>query len=111
VAILAYAAVFMGALWMLRSRSVPRIPAASLGAPARPYEEGSSARKRSDPPARAALISGERLTPVARDEYFRQLSAECCTCGCDLNLRDCLVSDQACSRSPDLAEKILDRLR
>lgn len=101
-AVLLYAALFAGGLWLLRGRS-PLLRKTSRGQPA-----PTAAR-----PAvtRAALLAGTGLTPAGRDEYFRQLSSECCVCGCDLNVRDCLLSDQACTRSPQQASLLLEKLR
>jgi hypothetical protein len=60
---------------------------------------------------RASLLSGDGLAGARRAEYARRLSAERCTCGCNLALRTCLAQDRACSRSPELAEKIRASVR
>lgn len=60
--------------------------------------------------SRAALLEAANLSPLARAEYFLRLSADCCPCGCDLNLRDCLLSDQTCIKSPELANAIFRQL-
>ena len=107
VLILLYGLLFAGALWLLRARSplFHRQPASSVPAspPAR-IEKAASV-------PRSSLLSGEGLSPVARDEYFLGLSTRCCTCGCESNLRDCLMTDQACqkpSSSPAELSKALD---
>ncbi len=103
LAVALYAILFGAALWMLRAQSpMFHRPAAGKSAPA-------PAKRPAAP--RPALLAGEGLARAARDDYFRQLSAECCTCGCDLNLRDCLLSDQACTRSPELSYALLQQLR
>lgn len=104
VFILLYAVVFAAVLWVLRARSpIFRTRRAAMPAP--------RATKTEEAVPRSVLLSGPGLTPLARDEYFRQISAACCPCGCDLNLRDCLVADQVCQKSPVLARAVLDSLR
>lgn len=105
LSILLYAALFAGALWSLRAQS-PIFRKASGAAPAplaRPKREARAV-------SRSALLSAAQLTPLARDEYFRQLSTECCTCGCDLRLSECLASDLGCTRSPERAETLLEQM-
>jgi hypothetical protein len=60
---------------------------------------------------RSSLLSGEGLSPVAKDEYFLGLSTRCCTCGCESNLRDCLMTDQACQKSPEMAGELMEQLK
>jgi hypothetical protein len=108
VLILLYGLLFAGALWMLRARS-PLF-----------HREKTNAQTASPPRARpetaesfsrSSLLSGEGLSPVARDEYFLGLSTRCCTCGCESNLRDCIVSDQACQKSPEMAGELMEQLK
>lgn len=103
VLVLVYAAIFAAALWWLKARSplFQRRPA-----PAPP-----AAQTKSEVLPRSALLSGENLSPLARDEYFRALSTRCCPCGCEANLRDCLVTEESCATSPELAREILEQLR
>jgi len=103
VLVLLYGLLFAAALWILRARS-PLFHGARVAAPPAPLERVESV-------TRSSLLSGERLSPVARDEYFRGLSTQCCTCGCEANLRDCLLTDQACKKSPEMAEALMDQLR
>jgi hypothetical protein len=100
--VLVYAAIFAAALWWLRARSplFQKRPAPSPPAP-----------QKSAAVPRSALLSGEGLAPLARDEYFRGLSTHCCPCGCEANLRDCLLTEESCAASPDLAREILEQLR
>lgn len=102
--VLLYAALFAAALWWLRAASplFPRRPSV----PARP-----ATAPKSEILSRSALLSGQGLLPAARDEYFRGLSTSCCTCGCEASLRDCLLTEQACTRSPELAREVLEQLR
>ncbi len=104
VLVLLYGLLFAGALWLLRARSPLFHPARPKAAPSAPQENGESI-------SRSSLLSGEGLSPVAKDEYFRGLSTQCCTCGCEANLRDCLLTDQACRKSPEMAGALMDQLR
>jgi hypothetical protein len=103
VIVLLYAAIFAAALWWLKARS-PLFQRRNT-APA------SAAPTKSEVVSRSALLSGEDLSPVARDEYFRGLSARCCPCGCEANLRDCLLTEESCATSPELAREILEQLK
>ena len=107
VLILLYGLLFAAALWVLRARSplfhLPRV-SAPAAVPTVRLEKGESI-------TRSSLLSGEDLSPVARDEYFLGLSTRCCTCGCESNLRDCLVSDQACQKSPEMAGELMEQLK
>jgi hypothetical protein len=102
--VLLYAALFAAALWWLRAasplfqrrRAIPAPPAAG---------------PKSEIVSRSALLSGQGLSPAARDEYFRGLSTSCCTCGCEVSLRDCLLTEQSCTKSPELAREVLEQLR
>jgi hypothetical protein len=91
-----YAFAFAAALWFLWSVSRRGQGPASPRAPL-------AARERL--PDRGALLAGEGLAPEARAEFLKELSHDCCDCGCDLTLRDCLAGEEKCSRSPDLAEQ------
>jgi hypothetical protein len=104
VLVLLYGLVFAAALWMLRARSPLFHQAQTTAAPSVPPEKVESVTK-------SSLLSGEDLSPVARDEYFRGLSTQCCTCGCEANLRDCLLTEQACRKSPEMAGALMDQLR
>ncbi|MFN2387554.1 MAG: hypothetical protein ABR576_14950 [Thermoanaerobaculia bacterium] len=98
-----YAALFMGSLFFLKAR------ARSSGA-SRSGDAAAWGAATSPPPSRAALLEASGLSPASRSEYFHRLSSDCCSCGCDLNLRDCLVSDEACVRSPAIAAALLREL-
>ena len=56
--------------------------------------------------ARAELLSGAWIPAARRSRYFARLASECCTCGCELSVHDCLEGDASCARSPELAEAI-----
>ena len=103
VLVLLYAAIFAAALWWLKARS-PLFQRRDTPAP-------PAAPTKSEVVSRSALLSGEDLSPVARDEYFRGLSARCCPCGCEANLRDCLLTEESCATSPELAREILEQLK
>jgi hypothetical protein len=100
--VLVYATIFAAALWWIKARS-PMFQK-------RPAPPPPTAQK-SDVVPRSALLSGEGLAPVARDEYFRGLSTQCCPCGCEANLRDCLLTEESCAVAPDLAREILEQVR
>ena len=99
-----YALLFGGALWTIRER----IPLLHRRAGA-----GGSLPKRPAAPSprtRAELVAAATLPLVARDAYFRALSAECCPCGCDMTLRECLVSDPKCVVSSERAERLFEEM-
>jgi hypothetical protein len=104
VLVLLYGLLFASALWMLRARSPLFHRTQTDTAPSFPPEKAESV-------PRVSLLSGEGLSPAARDEYFRGLSTQCCTCGCESNLRDCLLTDQACRKSPEMAGALMDQLK
>jgi hypothetical protein len=98
IAVAAYGLAFIGMLWFFSGKS--RV-------------QGPRSRAAVSPPGsvsltRASLLAGTVLPPLAREEYLGRLVTDCCDCGCDLNLRRCLLSDRSCTRSPQLAK---DRLR
>ena len=103
VIVLIYAAIFAAALWWLKARSPLFQRRNTEGPPAVPTK--------SEVVSRSALLSGEDLSPVARDEYFRGLSTRCCPCGCEANIRDCLLTEESCATSPELAREILEQLK
>ena len=96
-AIAAYALAFFAALWFLRAHSPlfrkPAPPGARSAVPGANRVEAS----------RAALLEGEGLPPLAREEYRGRLATDCCDCGCDMTLQVCLVSDRTCVRSREIA--------
>ncbi|HZI65061.1 MAG TPA: hypothetical protein VFF17_00715 [Thermoanaerobaculia bacterium] len=103
LAIAAYALAFFAALWLLRAHSpIFRRPAPAAGvseipaAPTAPPVEAS----------RASLLAGEGLAPLARAEFLGRLASDCCDCGCEMTLQECLVSDQTCTRSPEIANEL-----
>jgi len=104
-----YALLFLGALWFLHVKSplfVESRPAGSAPAAGRRTPDAKTGGL-----SRASLLEAAALAPLPRAEYFRRLSSDCCPCGCDLNLRDCLLSDQACTRSPQVARALLQHLQ
>jgi hypothetical protein len=99
-----YAVLFIGSLYLLRSRV--RSPAARA-----PSGDASGSSSASSPPlTRAALLEASGMSPESRAQYFHRLSSDCCPCGCDLTLRDCLLSDEACVKSLVIAEALLREL-
>ncbi|HEY6146083.1 MAG TPA: hypothetical protein VIZ69_00235 [Thermoanaerobaculia bacterium] len=94
--VLVYATLFAAGLWLIRARTkdVRRARAAE----AAPQKAGRHSR--------AELLAGAWIPAALRPRYFARLAAECCTCGCDLSVHDCLEGDVSCSRSPEIAEEI-----
>ncbi|HEY7112488.1 MAG TPA: hypothetical protein VIA45_06095 [Thermoanaerobaculia bacterium] len=76
----------------------------------------SSTRPASSPPhlpasggarSGAALLAGEGLAPEERAGYQERIAHDCCDCGCDMTVAECLASDQKCPRSREIARKLL----
>lgn len=104
LAIAAYALAFFAALWILRAHSpIFRRPAP---APVRSVAPAAPSAARVEA-ARASLLEGEGLAPLAREEYLGRLATDCCDCGCEMTLQECLVSDRTCTRSRDIANGLL----
>jgi hypothetical protein len=97
-----YALAFAGALWLIRGHAsnarrwaapAPGSPGAAAAAAGRPDRQG--------------LLSGAGLEAGAHTEYARGLAADCCDCGCELTLRECLTTDEKCTRSAEIAGRRL----
>ncbi len=99
-----YAVAFAAALWLLRGEALRERGGAGAGAP----RAAKSVRPKTD---RQALLSGAGLEPAARSDYERELATECCDCGCDLTLHECLVRDQKCTRSAEISSRKLAGLK
>jgi len=95
--VLFYALLFAAGLWLIRART------RTQNGGRRPVEAALPAAERH---ARADLLSGAWIPAARRSRYFARLASECCTCGCDLSVHDCLEGDASCARSPELAEAI-----
>jgi|GEM_PF-3527419 len=108
LSVLAYALLFGGALWYWRGRS-PLAPAkVPQTSPSRaPATSDSAAPPRERQPAREALLSGEAVVPAAKHDYFLHLAKDRCDCGCGRTLSDCLANEKSCTRSPQLAGKLI----
>jgi hypothetical protein len=97
--VLVYAVLFAAGLLVIRSRTLNgRAREGARAVPAAP--------PKAEHHSRAELLAGDWIPAALRPRYFARLAAECCTCGCDLSLHDCLEGDASCSRSPELAEAI-----
>jgi hypothetical protein len=101
-----YAVAFGGALWLLRGVALRERggTGAATGAP----RAGKSVRPKT---GREGLLSGAGLEPASRSDYERELATECCDCGCDLTLHECLVRDQKCARSAEISSRKLAALK
>lgn len=103
LAIAAYSLAFFAALWFLRAHSPlfrrPAPTAAPATAPVAPKAPPVAA-------SRGSLLAGEGLAPLAREEYLGRLASDCCDCGCEMTLQECLVSDRTCKRSPEIANEL-----
>jgi hypothetical protein len=97
-----YGLAFAAALWVLESQASKPPPARAADAGNPPGARPAGSRSKLD---RQDLLSGAGLEPEARSEYLRRLAIDCCDCGCDLTLSRCLVSDQKCARSAQMAEE------
>ncbi len=95
ILVLVYALLFAAGLWFIRARTQNGRARAVPAAP--PRAERNS---------RAQLLAGDWIPVALRSRYFARLAAECCTCGCELSVHDCLEGDASCSRSPELADAI-----
>ena len=102
ILVLLYGLLFLAGLLLLRARS-PLFHKSQTDAPTRPARSG--------PIPRAALLSGEGLSPASREEYLRGLSSRCCPCGCELTVGGCLLSGEACAKSPEDAREMMEQLR
>ena len=103
LAIAAYALAFFAALWLLRAHSpLFRRPAPAGVSPGVPVAAAAPPVEAS----RVALLAGEGLAPLARDEFLGRLATDCCDCGCEMTLQECLVSDRTCKRSPEIANEL-----
>jgi hypothetical protein len=92
IAIVAYAVLFMGALWVFKSRS---------------KEERPQPAAVTSAPTRAALLEGAGLADADRKRYLAGLAADRCDCGCEMTLLSCLARDLSCTRSPEIARERL----
>lgn len=98
ILVLLYGLLFLAGLVLLRARS-PLFHRQEA-----PVSTAAGHRRAGAPPvARSTLLSGAGLFPAARDEYLRGLAATCCSCGCEKTLADCLITEKACTRSPEAA--------
>ena len=97
--VLVYALLFAAGLWFIRARTQNL---AGARGPNRPNAPSPAAERHS----RAQLLAGDWIPVAMRSRYFARLAAECCTCGCELSVHDCLEGDASCSRSPELADAI-----
>ena len=97
-----YALAFAVALWWIKGQALGTSArkASGAGDPA-----GAPAGASRIPRDRQDLLSGASLQPEARAEYFERLAVDCCDCGCDMTLSRCLVGDQKCSRSAQMADE------
>lgn len=96
--VLFYALLFAAGLWLIRAKTQTQD-----GRRNHPVEAASPAGEHHP---RAELLSGAWIPASRRSRYFARLASECCTCGCDLSVHDCLEGDASCARSPELAEAI-----
>jgi hypothetical protein len=95
-----YAVLFTAGLFLLwRTSAQGRAASHAKAIPDPPPPRNAGA------PDRAALLAGEGLSPEERADYQQQIAHDCCDCGCDMTVAECLASDQKCPRSPDLARR------
>src|SRR3982751_6349693 len=101
--VLFYALLFAAGLWWIRAKTGTHAGGTRPAGETRPAEAPLPAAERH---GRAELLSGAWIPAARRSRYFARLASECCTCGCDLSVHDCLEGDASCARSPELAEAI-----
>ncbi len=99
--VLLYGLLFLAGLVWLRARS-PLFQG---------RKEAPARRAPRDRIPTAALLTGEGLPLAAREEYLRGLSSRCCPCGCELTVGGCLLSGEACVKSPEDAREMMEQLR
>lgn len=81
---------------------------AAIAAQAVPAAPGSGATFYREGLTRVDL-SG--LDAVAKERALQILNGNSCDCGCGMTIAQCLVKDQKCNRSPQLAKPVVDAIR
>ncbi|MGA9885220.1 MAG: redoxin domain-containing protein [Candidatus Acidiferrales bacterium] len=56
-------------------------------------------------------VSFKGLTPAQRKLALKRMNMEHCTCGCDLTVAECRITDPSCATSQKLAQQIVDEIR
>jgi hypothetical protein len=56
-------------------------------------------------------VSFAGLTPAQRKLALKVMNSEHCTCGCNLTIAECRITDSTCQTSQKLAQKIVDEIR
>jgi hypothetical protein len=64
----------------------------------------SDVRRVSTPPDNLPRINIAGGTMAEKATFVQVLAAEACTCGCGLNVHNCLLNDQTCPLSPGFAQ-------
>ena len=56
-------------------------------------------------------VNFKGLTPAQRKLALKQMNSSHCTCGCNLTIAQCRITDSTCMTSQKLAQKIVDQIR
>jgi thiol-disulfide isomerase/thioredoxin len=56
-------------------------------------------------------VSFAGLTPAQKKLALKRMNSEHCTCGCNLTIAECRLTDPSCLTSQKLAQKIVDEIR
>jgi thiol-disulfide isomerase/thioredoxin len=56
-------------------------------------------------------VSFAGLTPAQKKLALKVMNSEHCTCGCNLTIAECRITDSTCLTSQKLAQKIVDEIR
>lgn len=56
-------------------------------------------------------VSFKGLTPAQKKLALKEMNSQHCTCGCNLTIAQCRITDSSCLTSQKLAQKIVDQIR
>lgn len=56
-------------------------------------------------------VNFKGLTPAQKKLALKQMNSTHCTCGCNLTIAQCRITDSTCMTSQKLAQKIVDQIR
>jgi hypothetical protein len=51
------------------------------------------------------------MDAVAKERALQLLNGNSCDCGCGMTIAQCVVKDEKCTRSPQLAKPVVDAIR
>lgn len=56
-------------------------------------------------------VSFAGLTPAQKKQALKMMNSQHCTCGCNMTIAECRITDPSCDTSQKLAQKIVDQIR